>query len=179
VAVYQLLFPSGTWPTGLRKVKIDAAWVSSSTKKKTGRITIANACMQLPINALGMGFSTKHAHDHLVGRHGDGLKLAALAFSRDGNQVSPRVDVIGGLTCTQTLLQFPHCGTISENQVDRVDRSCPRHGKPTLPRGEGCGGVDRRDTGQVRLTTMDIRGLTYPSGIISTPHGDLILDPQL
>jgi hypothetical protein len=31
----------------------------------------------------------------------------------------------------------------------------------------------------LRLTTMDIRGLTYPSGVISTPHGDLILDPQL
>jgi hypothetical protein len=26
---------------------------------------------------------------------------------------------------------------------------------------------------------MDIHGLTYPSGIISTPHGDLILDSQL
>ncbi|OKP06059.1 hypothetical protein PENSUB_6510 [Penicillium subrubescens] len=26
---------------------------------------------------------------------------------------------------------------------------------------------------------MDIRGLTYPSGLIPTPHGDLILDPQL
>jgi hypothetical protein len=26
---------------------------------------------------------------------------------------------------------------------------------------------------------MDIRGLTYPSGIFSTPHGDLILNPQL
>jgi hypothetical protein len=31
----------------------------------------------------------------------------------------------------------------------------------------------------LRSTTMDLRGLTYPSGIISTPHGDLILDPQL
>jgi hypothetical protein len=31
----------------------------------------------------------------------------------------------------------------------------------------------------LRLTTMDIRGLTYPSGIISSAYGDLILDPQL
>jgi hypothetical protein len=55
-------------------------------EKKTGRITIANACMQLPINALAMGFSTKDvhgAHDHLVGRHGEGLKLAALVLSLD------------------------------------------------------------------------------------------------
>jgi hypothetical protein len=52
-------------------------------EKKTGRITIANACMQLPIDALAMGFSTKAAHKHLVGRHGEGLNLAALDFSQN------------------------------------------------------------------------------------------------
>jgi hypothetical protein len=60
-------------------------------EKKTGRITIANACMQLPVNALAMGFSTKDvhgAHDHLVGRHGEGPKLAALVLSRDSYNVS-------------------------------------------------------------------------------------------
>jgi hypothetical protein len=60
-------------------------------EKKTGRITIANACMQLPINALAMGFSTEDvhdAHDHLVGHHGEGLKLVALVLSRDFYQVS-------------------------------------------------------------------------------------------
>jgi hypothetical protein len=59
--------------------------------KKTGCITIANACMQLPIDALAMGFSTKDAHaahNYLVGRHGDGLKLAALILSRDRYTVS-------------------------------------------------------------------------------------------
>jgi hypothetical protein len=44
--------------------------------------------MQLPINALGMGFSTKDVQHHLVGRHGEGLKLASLILSRDGCQVS-------------------------------------------------------------------------------------------
>ncbi|KAJ5981974.1 hypothetical protein N7451_012074 [Penicillium sp. IBT 35674x] len=60
-------------------------------EKSTGRITIANACMQLPIDALTMGFSTKDAHaaqDHLVGRHGEGLNLAALILSRDHYNVS-------------------------------------------------------------------------------------------
>ncbi len=33
-------------------------------EKKTGRITIANSCMQLPINALSMVFSIKRAHYH-------------------------------------------------------------------------------------------------------------------
>jgi hypothetical protein len=56
--------------------------------KRTGRLTIANACMRLHINALGMGFSTKDAHDHLVGRRGEGLKLAALVLSLDSYQVS-------------------------------------------------------------------------------------------
>ena len=59
--------------------------------KKTGCITIVNACMQLPIDALTMGFSTKDAraaHEHPVGRHGDGLKLAALILSRDRYTVS-------------------------------------------------------------------------------------------
>jgi hypothetical protein len=57
-------------------------------EKKPGRITIANPCIQLPINALAMGFSTKDAHDHLVGCHGEGLKLAALVLSRNSYLVS-------------------------------------------------------------------------------------------
>jgi hypothetical protein len=47
--------------------------------------------MQLPINTLAMGFSTKDvhgAHDHLVGRPGEGLKLAVLVLSRDSYNVS-------------------------------------------------------------------------------------------
>jgi hypothetical protein len=31
----------------------------------------------------------------------------------------------------------------------------------------------------LRLATIDIRGLTYPSSLITTAHGDLILDPHL
>jgi hypothetical protein len=46
-------------------------------EKEAGRITIANPCMYLPINALAMGFSTKAAHKHRVEHHGEGLKLAA------------------------------------------------------------------------------------------------------
>ncbi|CEJ62611.1 hypothetical protein PMG11_11108 [Penicillium brasilianum] len=55
-------------------------------EKKTGRVIIANACTQLSIDALGMGFTTKDAHHHLVGHHGEGLKLAALILSLDGYQ---------------------------------------------------------------------------------------------
>jgi hypothetical protein len=47
--------------------------------------------MQLPIDALTMGFSAKDAHasyEHLVRRHDDGLKLAALILSLDRYTVS-------------------------------------------------------------------------------------------
>jgi hypothetical protein len=161
--------------------------------KKTCRVTIANACTKLPINALGMGFTTKDAHDHLVGLQGDGLKVAALRRLL-GELVSIAASGCNWRFDMQHRLHFDvlYSGSISENQVDPVGRSCSRHGKPSVPRGEGCGRGDRRDAGQIRptvragrvfglapLTTIDIRGLTYPSGIISTTHGDLILDAQL
>ena len=52
--------------------------------KKLNRVTLANACMQLPVEALELGFTTKTGQDHLAGSHGEGLKLAAVALSRDG-----------------------------------------------------------------------------------------------
>jgi hypothetical protein len=47
--------------------------------------------MQLPIDALAMGFSTKEAHgahNQRVGRHSEGLSLAALVLSRNRYNVS-------------------------------------------------------------------------------------------
>lgn len=44
--------------------------------------------MELPINAPGMRFLTKDAHDYLVGRHREGLRLAALVLSLDSYYVS-------------------------------------------------------------------------------------------
>jgi hypothetical protein len=126
-------------------------------RKKTGRITIANACMQPPIDALTMGFSTKDAHaahNHLVGCRGEGLELAALILSRDRYNMS-----IAASGCnwrfdmhTDAPVDLLYGRTLSENQVDRVDRSCARHGKSTLLSGEGHGSGDRRDAGQARPT---------------------------
>ncbi|OKP07003.1 hypothetical protein PENSUB_6120 [Penicillium subrubescens] len=75
-------------------------------EKKTGRITIANPCMQLPINALALGFSTKDvhgAHDHLVGRHGEGLKLAVLVLSRDSYNLRGQL-YHNGITLTNSTV---------------------------------------------------------------------------
>ena len=64
--------------------------------------------MRLPINALGMGFSTKDAHDRLVVCHGEGLKLAALVLSRDGFQVS-----IAASGCNWRFDMHTDCTSIS------------------------------------------------------------------
>lgn len=57
-------------------------------EKKTGRVTLTNSCMQLPVEPLVMGFTSKDNHDQLAGSHCEGLKLAALILSRDGYKVS-------------------------------------------------------------------------------------------
>ena len=91
-------------------------------EKETGRVTIANECMQLPINALGIGFSTKDVHDHLVGRHGEGLKLAALGLSQEGYRMS-----IAASGCNWSFDMHADSASISctvtpsQNQGDRMD----------------------------------------------------------
>jgi hypothetical protein len=80
----------------------------SDYRRALGFIPIANACMRLPINALGMGFSTKDAHDRLVVCHGEGLKPAALVLSRDGFQVS-----IAASGCNWRFDMHTDCTSIS------------------------------------------------------------------
>jgi hypothetical protein len=63
---------------------------------------------RIPINALGMGFSTKDAHDRLVVCHGEGLKPAALVLSRDGFQVS-----IAASGCNWRFDMHTDCTSIS------------------------------------------------------------------
>ncbi|CEJ62517.1 hypothetical protein PMG11_11014 [Penicillium brasilianum] len=165
-------------------------------EKKTGRITIANPCMRLPINALAMGFSTKDvhgAHDHLVGRHGEGLKLAALVLSRDGYQVSITASGCNWRFDMHTDASVS-CTVAPSQKTNSIERTDPALDMGSLRYLVGRDvavviGARRAKSGRpvaldafvdwLRSTTMDIRGLTYPAGIISTPHGDLILDPQL
>ncbi|KAJ5982050.1 hypothetical protein N7451_012150 [Penicillium sp. IBT 35674x] len=51
-------------------------------EKKTGRVTLTNACTQLPVESLIMGHTTKEQDPRLSGSHGEGLKLAALVMNR-------------------------------------------------------------------------------------------------
>lgn len=107
--------------------------------------------MQLPINALCMGFSTKDAYDHLVGHHGEGLEPVPLILSRYGYQVSIAASGCNSRFDTgrhRRRFGFLYCDTISGNQVYRP---CPRHNEPTLPYGEGCGVGNRRDASRMCL----------------------------
>ncbi|OQE88908.1 hypothetical protein PENNAL_c0015G05766 [Penicillium nalgiovense] len=47
-------------------------------EKKTGRVILTNSCMQLPLESLVMGFTSKDDDAQLAGSYSEGLKLAAL-----------------------------------------------------------------------------------------------------
>jgi hypothetical protein len=163
-------------------------------EKEAGRITIANPCMQLPIDALAMGFSTKAAHKHLVGRHGEGLKLAGLVLARDRYQVNVAASGCNWRFDMHTDASSISCTVAPSQKTKLIGWTDPALDMANLRYRVGRDvavviGRARTKPGRpvaldvfldwLRLTTMDIRGLTYPSGLIPTPHGDLILDPQL
>jgi hypothetical protein len=103
------------------------------------------------------------------------------------------VVAIGDLTCTQTPPSIS-CTVAPSQKTKSIEWTDPALDMASLHYYLGRDmavviGATRAKPGRpvtldaflnwLRLTTMDVRGLTYPSGIIPTPHGDLILDPQL
>jgi hypothetical protein len=69
VTISQSSFPTRSLPTSQRSVRMDAHWVSFSTKKRPVASRSQMHACNYPFNALAMGFSTKDvhgAHDHLV-----------------------------------------------------------------------------------------------------------------
>jgi hypothetical protein len=144
-----------------------------------------------------MGFSTKDAHgahSHLVGRHGEGLKLAALVLSRNGYNVSIAASGCNWRFDMHTDAASVSCTVAPSQKTKSIEWTDPALDMASLRYHVGRDvavviGGRRAKSGRpvaldafvdwLLLTTMDIRGLRYPSGIISTPHGDLILDPQL
>ncbi|KAJ5240491.1 uncharacterized protein N7469_002082 [Penicillium citrinum] len=125
--------------------------------KKSSQVTLANAGMQLPVEALELGFTTKSGQDHLAGSHGEGLKLAAVALSRDGYRTDGAEDM--------AELRF-------QNERDVA-----------VLIGPGCAGQGRSVSPEEFLDwlqiSFDIRGLTYPSSVVETSEGDLLFDPHL
>jgi hypothetical protein len=133
-------------------------------EKEADRITIANPCMQLPIDALAMG---KAAHEHLVGRHGEGLKLAGLVLARDRYQVSVAASGFNWRFDMHTDAASISCTVAPSQKTKLIGWTDPALDMASLRYHVG------RDVtvviGGTRTgRTMDIRGLTYPSSL--SPH---------
>ncbi|KAJ5364968.1 uncharacterized protein N7496_010681 [Penicillium cataractarum] len=133
-----------------------------------------------------MGFSIKDAHaaqNHLVGRHGDGLKLAALILSRDRYNVS-----IAGSGCNWRFDMHAdtasvYCTVVPSQKTNSIEWNDPALDMANLRYHVGrdvavvIGATRAKSSPPVapdaflnwlRLATMNIRGLTYPSGL--SPH---------
>lgn len=161
--------------------------------KKSKWVTLANAGTQLPIEALELGYTTKSGQDHLAGSHGEGLRLAALALSRDGYNLQVvtsqclwwfemRGPQESHLCCTVTS---SHQSGISKTdgtermaelrfQSERdvavlIGPGVTNQGRPVSPE-EFLGWLQ---------VSLDVRGLSYPSSVVETSEGDLLFDPHL
>ncbi|KAJ5348624.1 uncharacterized protein N7506_001877 [Penicillium brevicompactum] len=161
-------------------------------EKRTGRVILTNSCMQLPLESLVMGFTSKDDDEQLAGSHGEGLKLAALIMSRDGYKMS--------LAASHSKWSF---GLHGKYQSLRCVISPSRKRSPAIQRepaddmaklrfhierditvviGPGHASQSRPISSETFFewlqVTLDIRRLSHPSSIVETPQGDLLLDSQ-
>lgn len=158
-------------------------------EKKIGRVTLANACMQLPVESLVMGLTSKDNQDHLAGSHGEGLKAAALVMHREGYKVTVAANHCNwdfglhgpyqSLRCIITPSRKMSAATHRESANDLASLKSQIDRDVTVVIGANpCQPVSSETFFGWLQVTADIRGLTYPSSIIDTPNGDLLLDPQ-
>ncbi|KAJ6020067.1 hypothetical protein N7522_000142 [Penicillium canescens] len=161
-------------------------------EKKTGRVTLTNSCMQLPVESLVMGFTSKDEQDQLAGSHGDGLKLAALIMSRDGYKMTVAASHCRwsfGLHGTSQSLRCvitpsrKMSPAIQRDQADDMAKLRFQDERDiTVMIGAGRANQNRPVSSETFFwwlrVTLDIRGLSYPPSIVETPRGDLLLDSQ-
>jgi hypothetical protein len=157
--------------------------------KHSGCVTISNSCAELGLNALELGSSSKQHDSNSAGCHGEGLKLAALVMVRSGFEVE--LSASRRYWCFGLLQSRLFCDIKPSNQ------SSPECSDPSGDMFRLCSRVDRDVTVEilapkrsqkipVSLTefhnwlrvSLDIRGFSYPSDILQTEVGDLILDPD-
>ncbi|KAJ5369974.1 uncharacterized protein N7496_006094 [Penicillium cataractarum] len=158
--------------------------------KKTGRTILVNPCAQLKPEALELGHSSKRENPNLIGCHGEGLKLAALVMSRNGYRVKiatanshwsfsfvgsrfrcmikPSKMVESGPETDPTEDMARMHSHIERDVVVMVEPAKGKHGKK----------ISLADFQTWVEVTLDIRGISYPSQVIETDVGDLILDPH-
>ncbi|KAJ5982738.1 hypothetical protein N7451_012838 [Penicillium sp. IBT 35674x] len=161
-------------------------------EKNTGRVTLANACAQLPIESLVMGHTTKDRDNRLSGSHGDGLKLAALVMNRQQFQMSIAASHCNWRFGLHGPQQSLRCVVTRARKVSRNDwrpaaddmtdlrSSIGRDGAVVI--GAGRGNQSRPLSPKTFLRwlriTLDIHGLISATSMVQTPQGDLLLDPK-
>lgn len=161
-------------------------------EKNTGRVTLANACAQLPIESLVMGHTTRARDNRLSGSHGDGLKLAALVINRKEFQMSIAASHCNWKFGLHGPQQSLRCVITRARKISRIDWPAAADDmanlRPRIERdvavviGAGRGNQSRPVSPKTFLrwlrVTLDIHGLVSPTSVVQTPQGDLLLDPK-
>jgi hypothetical protein len=161
-------------------------------EKKTGRVILTNSCMQLPLESLVMGYTSKDDDEQLAGSHGEGLKLAALIMGRDGYKVSLAANHCKwsfglhgkhqSLRCVITPSRKMSPAIQREPADDMAKLRFQVERDITVVIGAGHSSQNPSVSSETFFewlqVTLDIRGLSYPSSIVETPQGDLLLDSQ-
>ncbi|KAJ6045616.1 uncharacterized protein N7446_012480 [Penicillium canescens] len=161
--------------------------------KKAGRVTLANPCAQIQPESLQLGHTSKQGKTNLAGCHGEGLKLAALVMTRNGYKVKIaasnchwRFSLQGQSGSRFCCVICPSKKADAGSQTDATDDMARLRSRIDRDVTIEIGTMRDKTAQPVPLdvlmkwmeTTMDIRSLSYPSHIIETEHGDLILDPR-
>lgn len=156
----------------------------------TGQTILVNPCAQLKPETLDLGHSSKRENTNLTGFHGEGLKLAALVMSRNGHSIK--------INTAKSHWNFSFSGSRFRCTIrpTRMINSDPKT-DPTKDMARMQSNIERdvmvmiapargKHGQKIALATfqtwlkvtLDIRGISYPSHIIETDAGDLILDPR-
>lgn len=157
------------------------------SKKRDGKVTIVNADAKLQPDDLQLGQTTKGLGKDLIGCHGKGLKLATKVMMLAGYKV--HIESIGqnfnftfkgsNLHCTAASSKRSTAFSASQDTQHLTSYSS-RVGKDVAVCIDG---TDKTELERGRFlrwlrVSLDIRGLTRPSNIIETEHGDLVLEQK-
>ncbi|CEJ61881.1 hypothetical protein PMG11_10397 [Penicillium brasilianum] len=157
--------------------------------KHDGCVTISNSCVEIGLNVLELGYSSKRLDSNAAGCHGEGLKLAALVMVRSGLNVdlfASRNHWRFGLLRSHFYCEIKPSednGSAGRDPAEDMFRLSPMADRDVTleiraPSESKKNALSLDDFHGWLAITCDIRGLTHPSDILETDAGDLILDPK-
>ncbi len=160
-------------------------------EKESGKVVLANSCVQLKPDILQLGQTSKQGESQLAGCHGEGLKLAAMVMSRENYRVSIETNNSHWDFSLADSSRF-RC-IISPSEED-IPKRKPRPGREMAllrsriwrdvsvfigPLREPVSqGVSLEQFKKWLGVTFEIRGYSYPESVIETNDGSLIMDPR-